>query len=325
MLSQLGLGRSAQPAQRAAAHTAQHAVAWTNAGHRLAKHWHQHRDINSHVCQAHPRRVAKVASQIQREISEMFIFDDVLSRAISPERGQGQGNLSAIAGITHVYVSNDLQVVKAYVSIYSDQRGKAQAMTNLKRLEPYVRSQIGQRVNLRLTPEVRFEYDDSIEEEELVQQVLGQEEYERLANLAASEAAAGGAAPSAAAAAGFGGDDDDDDSSGFFDFDVEGEAAGGAKAGVAAAAAVGGAAGAAAAAGGAEEDGFEEYEVEEDFGEEEEYKGRWYDQPGPFDDLFAGGGEDAKPSPGGARGKKKGRGNGAGRSQRPKQKKAPKS
>jgi ribosome-binding factor A len=36
-----------------------------------------------------------------------------------------------------------------------------------------VRSQIGQRVPLRLTPEVRFEYDDSIEEEELVQQVGG--------------------------------------------------------------------------------------------------------------------------------------------------------
>lgn len=35
----------------------------------------------------------------------------------------------------------------------------------------YVRTQIGQRVRLRLTPEVRFEYDDSIEEEELVQQV----------------------------------------------------------------------------------------------------------------------------------------------------------
>jgi len=28
------------------------------------------------------------------------------------------------------------QVVKAYVSIYSDARGKATAMTNLKRLEP---------------------------------------------------------------------------------------------------------------------------------------------------------------------------------------------
>jgi hypothetical protein len=34
-----------------------------------------------------------------------------------------------------------------------------------------VRGQIGAKVNLRLTPEIRFEYDDSIEEEEMVQQV----------------------------------------------------------------------------------------------------------------------------------------------------------
>ncbi|GBF96729.1 hypothetical protein Rsub_09471 [Raphidocelis subcapitata] len=83
----------------------------------------------SHVCQAHPRRVAKVASQIQREIGEMLIRDDVMARAVCPERGSS-GALSAIAGVTHVYV------VKAYVSIYSDARGKATAMANLKRLEP---------------------------------------------------------------------------------------------------------------------------------------------------------------------------------------------
>jgi hypothetical protein len=115
----------------------------------------------------------------------------VLQRAICPGRGASDA-LTAIAGVTHVYVSNDLQVggagpwrdghaahlrlavggavgrrhrlrptknyqttsspphpnppptattttnqvVKAYVSIYSDERGKAEAMTNLKRLEP---------------------------------------------------------------------------------------------------------------------------------------------------------------------------------------------
>lgn len=178
----------------------------------MQQHQHQQRQRASHVCQAHPRRVAKVASQIQREISEMFIYDDVMQRAICPERGQSDA-LTAIASVTHVYVANDLQVVKAYVSIYSDARGKATAMTNLKRLEPYVRGQIGQRVRLRLTPEIRFEYDDSIEEAELVQQVLGPEEYDRLSRLAAGESEA--AAAGAAAASASPGDEDDDDS-GFF-------------------------------------------------------------------------------------------------------------
>jgi hypothetical protein len=61
-----------------------------------------------------------------------------------------------------------LQVVKVYVSIYSDNFGKKRAMSNLRRLEPYVRREMGQRVPLRLTPEYRFEYDDSVDEADLV-------------------------------------------------------------------------------------------------------------------------------------------------------------
>jgi hypothetical protein len=43
----------------------------------------------------------------------------------------------------------------------------------------YVRRLIGQRVRLRRTPEVRFVYDDSEEEADLVERVIGREEVER--------------------------------------------------------------------------------------------------------------------------------------------------
>ena len=39
------------------------------------------------------------------------------------------------------------QVVKIYVSIYSDDFGKKRAMSNLKRMESYVRREMGQRVS----------------------------------------------------------------------------------------------------------------------------------------------------------------------------------
>ncbi len=42
-----------------------------------------------------------------------------------------------------------------------------------------MRRLIGQRVRLRLTPEVRFVYDDSAEEADLVVRVIGREEVER--------------------------------------------------------------------------------------------------------------------------------------------------
>lgn len=128
---------------------------------------------------AHPRRVAKVASQIQREIGEMFVSDPVIQAAICPERKLGDDTLSAVASITNTYVSNDLQVVKVYVSVYSDDYGKRVAILNLQRLEPYVRRRIGQRVQLRLTPEIRFVYDDSEEEADLVERVIGRDEVER--------------------------------------------------------------------------------------------------------------------------------------------------
>ena len=38
------------------------------------------------------------------------------------------------------------KVVKIYVSIYSDDFGKKRAMSNLKRMESYVRREMGQRV-----------------------------------------------------------------------------------------------------------------------------------------------------------------------------------
>ncbi|GAX77249.1 hypothetical protein CEUSTIGMA_g4695.t1 [Chlamydomonas eustigma] len=131
-------------------------------------------------CMAHPRRVAKVSSQIQREISDMLVHDSVLQNAMSPERSQGQNlQLSVVPSVTSVYVSNDLQVVKIYLSMYSDDFGKKRAMTNLKKLEPYVRREMGQRVPLRLTPEYRFEYDDAMDEMELIQQVIGEEDVAR--------------------------------------------------------------------------------------------------------------------------------------------------
>lgn len=167
---------------------------------------------------AHPRRVAKVSSQIQREISDMFVSDPVIQTAICPERRLGDDSLSAVASITHTHVTSDMQVAKIYVSVYSDDLGKRRAIDNLQRLEPYVRRQIGSRMNLRMTPEVRFEYDDSMEEADLVAKVIGKEDVERFrAEIEAEDRQGkpGGRAPDIA--------EEEDDGAGFFDDADEGE------------------------------------------------------------------------------------------------------
>jgi ribosome-binding factor A len=55
------------------------------------------------------------------------------------------------------------QVCKVYVSVFGDERGKQVAIEGLKAKTKYVRSQIGKRMKLRLTPEIRFIEDESME------------------------------------------------------------------------------------------------------------------------------------------------------------------
>ena len=62
----------------------------------------------------------------------------VLQGAVCPEVKLGLDDaVSAIASVTEVAVSNDLQVAKVYISVYSDPEGRAIAMRGLSRLEGY--------------------------------------------------------------------------------------------------------------------------------------------------------------------------------------------
>ncbi|CAL8462211.1 g1742 [Coccomyxa elongata] len=163
------------------------------------------------VCMAHPRRVARVAKQIEREVGTLLQTDRVLQGAVSPEVKLGLDSaVSALASVTDVELSNDLQVAKVYISIYSDPEGKDIAMRGLSKLEGYVRKHIAQTVNLRLCPEIRFIRDDSLQRGEEVLALL-----ERIKRQDAGEIE-----PPAIAIGGFRGsgeeyvddeDDDDDD------------------------------------------------------------------------------------------------------------------
>jgi ribosome-binding factor A len=122
---------------------------------------------------AHPRRIAKVSKQIEREIGNLFTSDRIIQEAICPEKKRGlDGAISALASITEVALSRDLQVAKVYISIYSDEAGRAAAAAGLQRLEGYVRRHVGNTVRLRLTPEIRLIVDDSIERSERMYKLL---------------------------------------------------------------------------------------------------------------------------------------------------------
>lgn len=105
-----------------------------------------------------------VAKQIRRELSDMLLTDKVLQYAVLPEASLGADRyLSSLTTISDVEVSGDLQVVKVYVSVFGDERGRELAISGLKSKSKYVRSELGKRMKLRMTPEIRFIEDESLE------------------------------------------------------------------------------------------------------------------------------------------------------------------
>ena len=114
------------------------------------------------------RRVSRVAELIKREVSQMLLY------GIKDDR-VGAGMVS----VTDVDISGDLQHAKIFVSIYGTEEAKAETMAGLKSATGFVRSELGQRVRLRRTPEVVFVEDHSIERGTRVLSLLNQLNHER--------------------------------------------------------------------------------------------------------------------------------------------------
>ncbi len=117
------------------------------------------------------RRVARVAELIKREVSQMLLTD------IKDDR-VGAGMVS----VTDVDVSGDLQHAKIFVSIYGTPEAKAETMAGLKAATGFVRSELGQRIRLRRTPEVVFQEDNSLERGDRILSLLNRLSQEREAN-----------------------------------------------------------------------------------------------------------------------------------------------
>ncbi|MFM7447713.1 MAG: 30S ribosome-binding factor RbfA [Leptolyngbyaceae cyanobacterium] len=114
------------------------------------------------------RRVERVAELIKREVSQMLLS------GIKDDR-VGAGMVS----VTDVDVSGDLQHAKIFVSIYGNDEAKVETMAGLKSATGYVRSELGQRVRLRRTPEVMFIEDKSLERGDRILTLLNHLERER--------------------------------------------------------------------------------------------------------------------------------------------------
>ncbi len=95
-------------------------------------------------------RPERVAERIRIEIAQ------ILQRDLNDPR-------ISLATCTRVQVSGDLRVAKVYISVLADSQEQETAMKTLGRASGFVRRLLSKRLDLRVSPEVRFIFDPSVE------------------------------------------------------------------------------------------------------------------------------------------------------------------
>ena len=93
-------------------------------------------------------RIGRINEEIQRELADLL-------RTLKDPRVQ------AMISITRVETTGDLRYAKVYISVLEKDRGR-DVLKGLKSAGGYLRREIGSRLQLRYTPELVFQLDDSI-------------------------------------------------------------------------------------------------------------------------------------------------------------------
>ena len=104
-------------------------------------------------------RIDKINGEVMRELANII-------RSLKDSR------IPLMTSVVKVSVTNDLRYAKAYISVMGDDETKKKAMEGLKSAAGYIRREIGKRIDLRYTPEVIFELDDSIEHGARIEELL---------------------------------------------------------------------------------------------------------------------------------------------------------
>ena len=95
-------------------------------------------------------RLGRIDEEYKKEISNIINYN------------LKNPNVTGLISVTKVKVTADLKFAKVSVSILNSKNIK-ETLAGLKKSSGFIRSELAKRVNLRNTPELIFELDDSIE------------------------------------------------------------------------------------------------------------------------------------------------------------------
>lgn len=104
-------------------------------------------------------RLARINEELKREVSNIINYEVKNS------------NVTGIISITKVKTTPDLRYAKISVSVINSRNVK-QTLTGLKAASGFIRSRVAEKINLRITPELVFELDDSMVYGERIDNIL---------------------------------------------------------------------------------------------------------------------------------------------------------
>jgi ribosome-binding factor A len=109
---------------------------------------------------AQRRRPGRLSEVMQQELS------DILRKEVKDPR------IAEFCTIMRVDVSKDLRHAKVSISIMGDEVQQKNTLIGLKNATGFIRREIGQRIELRHTPELSFVLDKSVEYSFEIEQLI---------------------------------------------------------------------------------------------------------------------------------------------------------
>jgi ribosome-binding factor A len=109
---------------------------------------------------AQGHRPDRVGEQIREELSAL------LSRGAVHDPGIG------FITLTRVTVSPDLQMARVFYTTMGDAKARTETAKALDRATPFLRRHIGKVIRLRRVPELDFRFDESVVNQDRIEQIL---------------------------------------------------------------------------------------------------------------------------------------------------------
>ena len=95
-------------------------------------------------------RLNRINEELKKELSQIINYE------------LKNPNVTGMISVTRVKITPDFKFAKVYVSILNSKNIK-KTLEGLKESSGFLRSKLAKTVNLRITPELVFELDDSLE------------------------------------------------------------------------------------------------------------------------------------------------------------------